>query len=455
MQNNQDKYAHYFKENKDHILRVYFDLLKIPSISTDPEHEPDCKKAALYVESFLNKLDFQTEVHLENKNYLVFATRHIRDDAPTVCFYGHTDVQPCDPLNLWTHPPFDPVIKDNKVYARGAQDNKGQLCYTLCAIEAVLKTNPSFQNCNIKLIIEGEEESGSHGTEIILKKIKDKLKCDELYVVDFDAKSSSIPSIVLGMRGLCAFEFTVKNGFVDLHSGMYGGVVYNPIRAISEMLASCFDDQGFLTIPGAYDGLMPLSEEDMKVIDFSFDPKHLETSFGVKSLCVPQGKKPKEANWLLPTFEINGLSGGYTAKGVKTVLPKEATAKISCRLGKGQNPHHFVEACHKYLSSKLPQGMSLEFHIHQAASSFYTTIKASSVMKAKKALESSFNHQAWIGLSGASVPIVGLLSELATKNIALMGVGLDTDNIHAPDEHFSLDRFEKGFYSIIHILTST
>ena len=452
---NLQDYHFYFQKNKTEILELYFDLLKIPSISTDSKYQKQCHQAASLVASFLESLDFEIEIHEENKNYLIFASRHVSDDLPTLMFYGHTDVQPSDPDNLWDNPPFEPVIKQGAVYARGAQDNKGQLCYTLMAIKAYIETEKGLKNCNLKLVIEGEEESGSHGTEIILNKIKDKLKSDELYVVDFDAKSSTMPSIVLGMRGLCAFEVIIKNSNVDLHSGMYGGVVYNPIRALSEMMASCFNEEGFIAIERAYEGLEQLSSKDLEVIDFSFDKSHLMKSFDVHAFCIPKNVTPREANWLLPTFEINGLFGGYLQEGVKTVLPKMATAKISCRLGKGQNPEQFIKACKKHLENKTPNGFNLTFKVHQKASSFYTSFEVSSVQKAKDALESAFNHKAWIGLSGASVPIVGLLSSLSTSNVALMGVGLDTDNIHAPNEHFSLDRFEKGFYSIVHILKST
>lgn len=444
----------YFDKHKDSLLKFYSDLLKIPSISVDPTHQADCKNAALFVEEFLKKLGFITELYEENRNYLVFAEKIIDPSLPTICFYGHTDVQPCDPLELWDAPPFQPTVKNGYMFARGAQDNKGQLCYTLLAIKAFLDKE-GLRLCNLKLIIEGEEESGSHGTETILKKIASKLKADELYVVDFDAKSETIPAIVLGMRGLCAFEFTIKNASTDLHSGMYGGVVYNPLRAISEMISSCFNDQGRLAFQGAYTELQPLEPIDLESIDFSFDAEYVSKTFDVQALSVPKNTKPREANWLLPTFEVNGLFGGYTQDGVKTVLPKEATAKISCRLGKGQDPHKFIDSCINHLKKTMPHGFKLEVKIHQAASSFYTSLSCSSVQKAKTALENVFQHKAWIGLSGASVPIVGLLAKICTPNIALMGVGLDTDNIHAPNENFSLERFKKGFLSVIHILKST
>lgn len=446
------RFQAYFENNKESLLNFYADLLKIPSISTDPHHQTDCKKAALLVESFLKSLDFTTQIYEENKNYLVFAEKIIDPKLPTLCFYGHTDVQPCDPIDLWSTSPFEPTIKEGKMYARGAQDNKGQLCYTLLAIKAYLEEEKL--GCNLKLIIEGEEESGSHGTELILHKIASKLKADELYVIDFDAKSETVPAIVLGMRGLCAFEFTIRNASTDLHSGMYGGVVYNPLRAISEMIAACFNQEGKLAFDGAYEDLKPLAPFDLEAIDFSFDADYMSKTFDVQALSIPHSVKPREANWLLPTFEVNGLLGGYIQDGVKTVLPKTATAKISCRLGKGQDPHKFIKACHKHLEKNMPKGFKLDFKIHQAASSFYTSLQSSSVQKAKKALEQVFNHKAWIGLSGASVPIVGLLSKLCTSNIALMGVGLDTDNIHAPNEHFSIERFRKGFLSVIHILKS-
>lgn len=443
-----------FKKNEKQFQELYFDLLKIPSISTGHMHDEDCYKAACYVHTFLTNLGFSAEIYEEEKRYLVFAEKIQDPTFPTLMFYGHTDVQPCDPLELWQTPPFEPTFKNGQVYARGAQDNKGQLAYVLCAVKAFIETNSRFP-FNLKFVIEGEEESGSIGTEKILHKIQDRLKADELYIVDFDAKSKEKPSVVLGMRGLAACEVVIENANIDLHSGMFGGVVYNPIRALCEMISSCYDAQGKLAFDGAYEGLKELSKEDLEKIDFSLSEEDLFKTTGAKALCVPKGWKLREANWLYPTVEINGLFGGYQEEGVKTVLPNKACAKISCRLGKGQNANHFVLALKKHLEAKLPKGFKMDFKIHQAANSFYTSLSCSSVMKTKKALQRVFNQEAWIGLSGASVPIVSLLQELSKANVSLLGVGLDTDLIHAPNEHFSWDRFEKGFYIILDILNQS
>jgi acetylornithine deacetylase/succinyl-diaminopimelate desuccinylase-like protein len=451
---NFSAYQDLFKKNEKQFQRFYFDLLKIPSISTGHLHNTDCQKAASFVHAFLKELGFQAEIFEEEKRYLVFAEKIQDPSFPTLMFYGHTDVQPVDPLDLWKTPPFEPTLKEGNVYARGAQDNKGQLAYVLCATKAFIEEKGKLP-FNLKFVIEGEEESGSIGTEKILHKIKDRLKADELYIVDFDAKSKTKPSIVLGMRGLAACEIEIENSRVDLHSGMFGGVVYNPIRALCEMISSCYHTDGKLAFNGAYDGLKELSKEDLESIDFSFSEKDLFDATGAKALCVPKGIKPREANWLYPTLEINGLGGGYLEDGVKTVLPSKAFAKISCRLGKGQNASLFVEALKKHLVSKLPEGFKMHFKIHQAANSFYTSLNCSSVEKSKKALEKVFNNSAWIGLSGASVPIVSLLAELSKANVSLLGVGLDTDLIHAPNEHFSWDRFEKGFYIILDILNQS
>jgi len=455
MLSNLKTFAEYFHQHKNHLVQFYSDLLKIPSISTDTKHQGDCKKAAHFVSDFITRLGFQSEIYEENHHYLVFGSYHVSDSVPTLMFYGHTDVQPCDPLELWDSPPFEPTLKEGQMYARGAQDNKGQLAYTLLAIEAFLKLYGPLKTFNLKLVIEGEEESGSIGTEKILKRIGAQLKSDELYIVDFDAKSEAVPALILGMRGLVAFEVKLTNANIDLHSGMYGGVVYNPLRALAHLIDSCFTPEGFLAFEGAYEALEALSQLDQQAIDFSFDPEHLRKLFDVGALCVPRGKTVREANWLLPTLEINGLIGGYAEQGVKTVLPKEALAKISCRIGKNQNPEAFLKSIENHLRKQLPKGFKMAFIPHQAASSFYTSLSEPAVQKTQKALKQVFQVDPWIGLSGASVPIVGLLQKLTQSSVALLGVGLDTDQIHAPNEHFSMARFEKGFQVIASILLQT
>ena len=370
---------------------------------------------------------------------------------PTLLIYHHYDVQPVDPLELWHSEPFKPVIKNNQVYARGAADNKGQCFYSLNAVRAFLALSKKLQ-INLKIFIEGEEESGGKGTTHILQEKKEALKADHLLIVDLDIPAPGVPAITLGLRGLTALQVELKNSAMDLHSGSHGGIALNPNRALAKLLAGMWDEEGKVTIPGFYEGLEKTSAEELGALDLDFDPESYQRSFGVKAFAGEKGYSLLESNWLRPTLEINGMSGGYAGEGFKTVIPAQAKAKISCRLVPGQDPEKIGDAIARYFEKNAPKGIEIKIEKLHGAKAFRSSPLSPIAQTAAQAYEEVFGKKCKRLLSGASIPIVGDLARASGADVALIGVGLPEDAIHSPNEHFGLDRFEQGFLVISRIL---
>lgn len=438
-----------FEKNKESILKDYFHFLKFKSIATDPLFKEDVVACADWVCDFLKGLTLQIEKWETGGAPTIFA-QDLRagPDKKTVLLYCHYDVQPVDPLNKWSSPPFKPVLRNGQVYARGACDNKGQCFYTMLALKTVLPTMET-PPINIKLIIEGEEESGSCGLANILQRKKEALKADYLIIVDSGIDSLETPAITLGARGLLSMEITLKEAAFDLHSGSLGGAAYNPNRALANLIHSFHDQNGQVTIQGFYDNITPLSEVEKKEISFDFDPNQFQKTFGFNPSGMEKGYSAKEALWLRPTLEINGMWGGYTGSGFKTVIPAESHAKISCRLVPNQNPETIIESLKQHIYDHIPSTMEVEIKVFAGHSRGFRTHPHSPIVTLMERCYSEiFQKPCQKILIGGSIPIAVDLAEAAQAQMVLVGLGLPDDHIHAPDEHFGLNRLEKGYLTI-------
>lgn len=448
----QEQLKKWFKEHYDQTIEDFFTFLSFPSISTDPTYEQDSRRTAEWLCDYMNKIGLKTTLWETPGLPVVFGT-HLKagSNRPTLLIYHHYDVQPVDPLDLWKSDPFKPVIRNNQVFARGAVDNKGQCFYSLTALKAFLLLAHDF-DFNIKVIIEGEEESGGRGTAAILKQKEAELKADHLLVVDFDIPNLTTPGITLGMRGLVALNVVCKNSSIDLHSGVHGGIALNPNRALVSMLSAMWNADGTVRIPHFYDEVKSLSKEHLSFVDMSFDMKQYQKSFGVKAFCTENGFSVKESNWLRPVLEINGISGGYSGAGFKTVIPSQSSAKISCRLVPDQDPEKIGKNIADFLKSQAPQGIEVKVDLHHGAPAYRSGLDSFIVKTAALAYEEIFGKPCKYLFCGASVPIVVDLARASKAEVAMIGVGLADDDIHAPNEHFGLDRFELGYLIIGRIL---
>lgn len=436
-----------YANEKEEILKDYFTFLRFESIATDPNFRPQVNLCADWVKDYLIKIGMKVE-KWETKNAPTLLGNYDGGGTETLLLYCHYDVQPVDPLNLWTTPPFEPTIREGKVYARGAVDNKGQCFYTLRALKTLLeKEKPKLK---IKFLIEGEEESGSTGLHGLLKEKKKELQADHILIVDAGLEKANTPAICLGVRGLICMEVTLQGSKGDLHSGSYGGIVYNPNRALVELLSSLHDQDGHVTIPGFYDDVRPITEEEKKKYQLTFDLQHFKKHFEAEAIGMEKGLSPLESSWLRPTAEINGVCGGYTGPGFKTVIPAKASAKLSFRLVPDQDPEKIVEHVKKHLEKQVPKGIEIKVEIIPGKGKPF---RASPTSKIAKTMSQAYS-EVFGGLPcaqillGGSIPISSELAETAGAEMIFVGVGLPEDQIHAPDEHFSLDRLEQGYLTI-------
>lgn len=442
----------WYDAHKNSYLDDFCTFLRFKSISTDPAYKEETLRAADWLCAYLQKIGLQAKLWETSGYPVVFGEYFAGEECPTLFFYNHYDVQPVDPLELWTHDPFSPHVEDGTVYARGASDDKGQCMYTVAAMGAFLALAQQ-KKVNIKYFVEGEEESGSEGATEALKRYKERLRADALFVIDAGMPARNKPAVTIGVRGILGLEVTCRNTNIDLHSGMHGGIVLNPNRALAKVLAGLWDDEGRVQVPGFYDAVRSPSAEEMACLDLSFDRKEYAQEFGVRAF-TPEAEREgvRQVNWLGPTLEINGMCGGYTGPGFKTVIPAVAQAKVSCRLVPDQDPEKVAQAIEAHLRAQLPKGLELSVQVEQGAPAYRVSPKSQAVQRASHALTEAFGIPAQCILCGASVPIVGDLAAASGAETVLVGVGLDTDDIHAPNEHFDMERFEKGFLTIANIL---
>lgn len=438
----------YQEKNKERFLQELLDLLRIPSVSAKTENKADMLRCAQSVQERLlqagaDKAEiFQTEGHP-----IVYAEKIIDPAKPTVLVYGHYDVQPAEPLELWNSGPFDPLIKDGKIFARGSCDDKGQFYMHVKAMETMIQTG-TLSN-NVKFCIEGEEEVGSPNLGKFVAAQKELLKADVILISDTAMISLETPSIDIGVRGLSYIEITVTGPNRDLHSGVYGGAVANPITILAKMIASLHDEHNHITIPGFYDDVLPSTEEERRLMAAApFDEREYKDDLGVKELWGEKGFSTNERTGIRPTLELNGIWGGYTGEGAKTVLPSKAMAKISARLVPAQSSAKITELLLDHFKSIAPETVSVEVFEHHGGEPYMTPIDSKAYRAAAKAIETTFGKKPIPVRGGGSIPICSLFEKELGIKIVFMGFGLDSDNLHSPNEKFNLENFYKGIETI-------
>ena len=441
-------WKNYQLENKERFLNELLELLRIPSISARNEYSDDMKTCAEMVKQRLLEAGIDTaEIYPTEGHPVVYGEKIIDPGKPTVLVYGHYDVQPVEPLNLWTSGPFEPVIRDGKIFARGSADDKGQVYMHVKAIETMVKTN-SLTN-NVKFIIEGEEEIGSPNLAKFVSSHKNLLKADVVLISDTSMLSMENPSIDIGVRGLSYIEVEVTGPNRDLHSGVYGGAVANPITILSKMIASCHDENNHITIPGFYDDVVEATPDERKLMALApFDEGDYKSDLGIKELWGEKGYSTNERTGIRPTIEINGIWGGYQGEGAKTVLPSKAYAKISARLVPNQSSEIITQKLLDYFKSIAPASVMVKAEVHHGGEPYMTPIDSIAYEAAAKALETTFGKKPIPVRGGGSIPICALFEKELDIKIVFLGFGLDSDNLHSPNEKFDLFNFYKGIETI-------
>jgi acetylornithine deacetylase/succinyl-diaminopimelate desuccinylase-like protein len=438
----------YQEKNKDRFLEELLELLRIPSISAKKEHKQDLIKCAEAVKQRLlqagaDKVDiYPTEGHP-----VVVGEKIIDPSKPTVLVYGHYDVQPPDPLELWHSGPFEPVIKDGKIFARGSCDDKGQFYMHIKAFETMMQTNT--METNIKFIIEGEEEVGSPNLGKFVAQNKELLKADVILISDTAMISLENPSIDIGVRGLSYIEVEVTGPNRDLHSGVYGGAVANPITILAKMIATCHDENNHVTIPGFYDDVVEVTAEERKLMAAApYNEEEYKKDLGVKELWGEKGFTTNERTGIRPTIELNGIWGGYQDEGAKTVLPSKATAKISARLVPNQSSEKITKMLLDYFKKIAPANVTVKAFEHHGGEPYMTPIDSKAYQAAANAMETTFGKKPIPVRGGGSIPICFLFEKELGIKVVFLGFGLDSDNLHSPNEKFDLANFYKGIETI-------
>lgn len=444
----------YIDDHKDRFLEELFGLLKKPSISTDPKHKKDILAAAQDVKQYLQEAGCENaEVCETPGNPVVYADKIFDKSLPTILVYGHYDVQPPDPIDLWDNPPFDPVIKktaihpEGAIFARGSCDDKGQMFMHIKAMETMIKNDAL--PCNVKFMIEGEEEIGSENLGWFVDRNKEKLANDVILISDTGMIANDIPSITTGLRGLSYVEVEVTGPNRDLHSGLYGGAVANPINVLTKMIASLQDENKHVTIPGFYDTVEEVSEvERKKMAQVPFNLEDYKKALDIKAVEGEKGFSTLERGSIRPTLDVNGIWGGYMGEGAKTVIPDKAYAKISMRLVPHQDWEDIAELFKKHFEAIAPESVSVKVKILHGGESYVMPIDGIEFEAASKAMKDTFGKEPVPQRSGGSIPIVALFERQLKSKAVLMGFGLNSDAIHSPNEHFGVWNFLKGIETI-------
>jgi acetylornithine deacetylase/succinyl-diaminopimelate desuccinylase-like protein len=444
----QTAWKEYQDQHQKRFLDEMIELLRIPSVSAKTEHKDDMRKCAELVKKrLLDSGATKAEVMETDGHPVVYAEKVVDPAKPTVLVYGHYDVQPADPLELWNSGPFEPVIKDGKVYARGSADDKGQFYMHVKAMEIMSKTN-SLET-NMKFLIEGEEEVGSPNLGKFVSQNKALLKADVILISDSAMISMENPSLDIGVRGLSYIEVEVTGPNRDLHSGTYGGAVANPITILSKMIASLHDENNHVTIPGFYDDVVEATKEERELMSRApYNEKEYMSDLGVKELWGEKGFTTNERTGIRPTIELNGIWGGYTGEGAKTVLPSKATAKISARLVPNQKSEKITKILLDHLRKIAPPYVKVNAFEHHGGEPYMTPIDSKGYQAAAKAVQTTFGKTPVPVRGGGSIPICSILERELGIKIVFMGFGLDNDNLHSPNEKFNLENYYKGIETI-------
>jgi acetylornithine deacetylase/succinyl-diaminopimelate desuccinylase-like protein len=444
----------YIQEHQNRFLNELIELLKLPSVSADSAYKSDVLKTAEAIKTSLEKASCDAVEICQTDGYpIVYGEKTIDSNLPTILVYGHYDVQPADPIELWDSPPFEPVIKNTEthpegaIFARGACDDKGQIYMHVKALESMIATNQL--PCNVKFMIEGEEEVGSKNLSLFVKNNRDKLKNDVILISDTGMIANDIPSITTGLRGLSYVEVEVTGPNRDLHSGLYGGAVANPINVLTKMIASLHDENNHITIPGFYDKVENLSDEERhEMAKAPFSLENYQKALNIEAVYGENGYTTNERNSIRPTLDVNGIWGGYTGEGAKTVIASKAFAKISMRLVPNQDWEEITQLFKTHFESIAPKGVTVKVTPHHGGQGYVTPIDSIGYRAASKAYQETFGKTPIPQRSGGSIPIVALFEkELHSKTI-LMGFGLDSDAIHSPNEHFGVFNYLKGIETI-------
>jgi len=439
----------YIEKNRARFLDELFQWLRIPSISADSSHKQDVRRAAEYLRHQLTAAGVDSVQIFETKGHPVVYGEKIIDTAlPTVLVYGHYDVQPADPLELWDSPPFEPVVKDEKIYARGSCDDKGQVYMHVKAFEVMSKLD--LLSCNIKFMVEGEEEVGSDNLGDFVKQNKGKLAADIILISDTALISLEHPSITTGLRGLSYMEVEVRGPNRDLHSGVYGGAVANPINTLCTMIASLHDTSGKVTIPGFYDKVIELTPDERHALNKApFDLQHYKRDLDIGEIKGEENYTTLERTGIRPTLDVNGIWGGYTGEGAKTVLPSKATAKISMRLVPDQSSAEITALFTNHIESIAPPYVSVKVTAHHGGEPAVTATNSASFRAASMAFKDVFGKEPIPTRDGGSIPIVALFKKELGLDTVLMGFGFDSDAIHSPNEHYGVKNFMLGIETIV------
>jgi acetylornithine deacetylase/succinyl-diaminopimelate desuccinylase-like protein len=446
--------SEFLSKNHQQNVEELKELLRIPSVSSLSEHKEDIQKAASWIANKLESIGVEHVEIIQTKGHpIIYGDWLHQDNAPTVLVYGHYDVQPVDPLHLWETPPFEPTIRDEKIYARGATDDKGQTFLHIKAVETLLKQEGKLP-VNVKFCIEGEEEIGSPHLPPFLSENKEKLACDVVVISDSDMWDRGVPAITYSLRGLCALEFTLKTANSDLHSGMFGGGVQNANHLLVQLLSTLHDGNGKVNVEHFYDDVVELTDfEKEQIKALGFDEEKLKKSLGLTDLTGGEHNFPyPERISSRPTLEINGLWGGFQGEGTKTVIPNEANAKITCRLVHNQNPEKIQQLIKKHLEEHAPNGCTVKVSLQDTGNPFLTPIDSPMIQKAAEAYENVYGKSPVYKREGGSIPIVSDFSHSLNAPVVLMGFGLPDENLHAPNEHFNLENFDKGILTICSFL---
>tara|TARA_B110000037_G_scaffold222072_1_gene295408 strand:+ start:221 stop:1585 length:1365 start_codon:yes stop_codon:yes gene_type:complete len=438
----------YLQENKDRFLNELIELLKIPSVSADPAFAKDVRNAAEFIAVKMKDAGIENVSVDETDGYpVVYGDKLIDKNLPTILVYGHYDVQPADPIELWNSPPFEPVIKDGYIYARGSSDDKGQMYMHIKSFEMMIETNTL--PCNVKFMIEGEEEAGSNNLEPYVKANTEKLACDIVLVSDTGMIANDVPTITTGIRGMSYVEVEVVGPNRDLHSGMYGGAVANPLNILSKMIASLHNEKGEITIPGFYDNVVDVSAAERETMaQAPFSLTEYKDHLDIEAVYGEEGFSTLERVSIRPTLDVNGMWGGYIGDGAKTVLPSKANAKISMRLVPNQNSDRITKLFVEHFEKIAPKSVKINVFPHHGGEPAVTPTDSIAYKAAEKALFKTFGKKAIPLRCGGSIPIVTMFEQVLGKKTVLLGFGLDSDAIHSPNEKFGLFNFYKGIETI-------